>query len=109
MPSPITHLAFDNVREKSLSEIWETSESFKAFRGLEWMEEPCQSCERKALDWGGCRCQAFALAGRARATDPACSLSPLHGDLVRLASEKSAAPPPPFAYRRIESKALHQL
>ncbi len=105
----ITHLAFDSVREKPLSEIWETSESFKAFRGLEWMEEPCRSCERKVLDWGGCRCQAFALTGRAGATDPACSLSPLHGDLVRLASEESAAPPPPFAYRRIESKALHQL
>jgi pyrroloquinoline quinone biosynthesis protein E len=83
----ITHLAFDSVREMPLSE----------------------SCERKVLDWGGCRCQAFALAGRAGATDPACSLSPLHSDLVRLASEESAAPPPSFVYRRIETKALHQL
>ncbi len=105
----ITHLAFDSVREMPLSEIWESSESFKAFRGMEWMEEPCRSCERKVLDWGGCRCQAFALAGRAGATDPACSLSPLHSDLVRLASEESAAPPPSFVYRKIETKALHQL
>jgi pyrroloquinoline quinone biosynthesis protein E len=105
MPSPITHLSFDSVREKPLAEIWKTSKSFKAFRDLEWMEEPCRSCARKALDW--CRCQAFAFSGQAEATDPACFLSPLHGDLVSLASEESAAPPPPLAYRRIESKALH--
>lgn len=105
----IPHLRFDSVRDMPLAEIWDTSESFKAFRGLDWMEEPCRSCERKELDWGGCRCQAFALAGRAEATDPACSLSPLHGDLVRLATEESAAAPPPFAYRRIETKALQQV
>jgi len=104
----IADLAFDNVRDKPLSEIWESSESFRAFRGLDWMEEPCRSCERKALDWGGCRCQAFALAGRAEATDPACSLSPLHGELVRLASEESAAAAPAFTYRRIETKVLQQ-
>jgi pyrroloquinoline quinone biosynthesis protein E len=105
----IPHLRFDNVRDKPLSEIWETSDSFKAFRGLDWMEEPCRSCERKELDWGGCRCQAFAVAGRAGATDPACSLSPLHGDLVNVAVGESAAPPPPFAYRRIATKALQQV
>jgi len=104
----IAHLAFDSVREKPLAEIWESSESFRAFRGLDWMEEPCRSCERRALDWGGCRCQAFALAGRATATDPACALSPLHGELVRLASEESAAAAPAFTYRRIETKVLQQ-
>lgn len=105
----IAHLTFDNVREKSLSEIWETSASFRAFRGLDWMEEPCRSCDRKELDWGGCRCQAFLFAGRAEATDPACSLSPLHGELVRLAAEESAAAAPQFTYRRIETKVLQQV
>jgi pyrroloquinoline quinone biosynthesis protein E len=45
------------------------------------MPDPCRSCDRKELDWGGCRCQAFLLTGDAAATDPACALSP-HHDLV---------------------------
>lgn len=72
----IPGLTFENVRDRPLAEIWNASESFAAFRGLDWMEEPCASCERKAKDFGGCRCQAQALAGRATATDPTCRLSP---------------------------------
>jgi pyrroloquinoline quinone biosynthesis protein E len=51
---------------------------FQRFRGTEWMPEPCRSCERREIDFGGCRCQAFLLAGDAAATDPVCHLSPLH-------------------------------
>ena len=58
-------LSFDNVKDKSLSWIWEKSEAFNKFRGTDWMPEPCQSCDRKEIDWGGCRCQAFALTGKA--------------------------------------------
>ena len=72
-------LAFDNVRARPLAEIWRESAGLNAFRGDSWMEEPCKSCSRKAVDFGGCRCQAFALTRDARATDPACSLSPRHG------------------------------
>ena len=48
------------------------------------MPEPCRSCERRELDWGGCRCQAYLLAGDAGLTDPACSLSPAHDAVVAL-------------------------
>jgi pyrroloquinoline quinone biosynthesis protein E len=72
-------LSFENVREKSLEWIWQESESFRKFRGEEWMPEPCRSCDRRAEDFGGCRCQAFLLTGNAAATDPACSLAPEHG------------------------------
>jgi PqqA peptide cyclase len=71
-------LAFENVREKSLEWIWNESESFRKFRGEDWMPEPCRSCERRAEDFGGCRCQAFLLTVDSRATDPACSLAPAH-------------------------------
>jgi PqqA peptide cyclase len=74
----IPEMRFENVRRTPLREIWETSEAFGRFRGEEWMEEPCRSCERRTQDHGGCRCQAFLLTGRAEATDPACSLSPDH-------------------------------
>ena len=71
-------MRFENVLHTPLREIWQSSESFQRFRGEEWMAEPCRSCERRTLDHGGCRCQAFLLTGRAEATDPACSLSPDH-------------------------------
>jgi pyrroloquinoline quinone biosynthesis protein E len=74
----IASLRFENVRNRPLREIWERSESFERYRGTSWMPEPCRSCERREIDWGGCRCQAFLLAGDAGKTDPVCSLSPDH-------------------------------
>jgi PqqA peptide cyclase len=74
----IPGLAFENVQEKTLEWIWQESESFRRFRGEDWMPEPCRSCDRRTEDFGGCRCQALLLTGDAAATDPACSLSPKH-------------------------------
>ena len=74
----IPGLEFENVGDKSLESIWRESSSFQRFRGEEWMPEPCRSCERRAEDFGGCRCQALLLTGDASATDPACSLAPAH-------------------------------
>jgi pyrroloquinoline quinone biosynthesis protein E len=71
-------LTFENVREKTLAWIWLESSSFRRFRGEDWMPEPCRSCDRRGEDFGGCRCQAFLLAGDATVTDPACSLAPSH-------------------------------
>jgi PqqA peptide cyclase len=72
----IPGLKFENVKNRSVREIWESSEAFQRFRGEDWMQEPCKSCERRALDFGGCRCQAMLLAGDPAATDPVCSLAP---------------------------------
>ncbi len=71
-------LSFENVRDKTLEWIWRESSSFQQFRGESWMPEPCRSCDRRTEDFGGCRCQAFLLAGDANVTDPACSLAPSH-------------------------------
>jgi pyrroloquinoline quinone biosynthesis protein E len=83
MPCPaaaaITTLQFENIRDKTLAEIWYDSHPFNVYRGTGWMPEPCRSCERREIDWGGCRCQAFLVTGTAGVTDPACSLSPQHG------------------------------
>jgi pyrroloquinoline quinone biosynthesis protein E len=72
-------LEFVSVREKPLRWIWEESPMFTAFRGEDWMPEPCRSCDRRTVDFGGCRCQAFLLTGNAAATDPVCTLSPDRG------------------------------
>src|SRR5581483_1292663 len=72
----ITTLRFENVRARSLEWIWYESDAFTRFRGEDWMPEPCRSCPRRAEDFGGCRCQAFLIAGDAAATDPVCARSP---------------------------------
>jgi PqqA peptide cyclase len=72
-------LVWERAGQRPLREIWSHSDALNAFRGEAWMPEPCRSCERRTQDYGGCRCQAFALTGKAEATDPACPLSPDHG------------------------------
>ncbi|WP_036262548.1 pyrroloquinoline quinone biosynthesis protein PqqE [Methylocapsa aurea] len=86
----IPGLAFWNVRDRSLEDIWMNSPAFNAFRGTDWMREPCRSCERKEIDYGGCRCQALALAGDAREADPVCHLSPHHDKVAGVAAAINA-------------------
>jgi len=85
----ITEMTFETVRERPLAAIWSDGPAFERFRGTDWMPEPCRSCERREIDFGGCRCQAFALTGDAAATDPACGKSPEHGAMVHLAERES--------------------
>ncbi len=99
----IPGLDFDNVKDRPLSEIWRESQAFTRFRGTAWMPEPCQSCDQREIDWGGCRCQALAIAGDAAATDPACARSSDHEALLALAEAESHAPAPAFAYRRFSA------
>jgi pyrroloquinoline quinone biosynthesis protein E len=95
----LTEMDFPTVAEASLSEIWYRSSAFERFRGTAWMPEPCRSCERREFDWGGCRCQAFALTGDAARTDPACALSSDHELLAGARGEAEAAPLG-FVYRQ---------
>jgi PqqA peptide cyclase len=80
----IKTLEFENVRNRNLASIWNESEAFRRYRGTAWMPEPCRSCDRREIDWGGCRCQAYLITGDAGATDPACSLSRDHATIVAL-------------------------
>ena len=97
----IPWMRFENVRERSLADIWHLSDAFNAFRGTSWMPEPCRSCERKEVDFGGCRCQAMALTGDARATDPVCSKSPLNAGLVEQAEADATGDMGDFIWRRM--------
>ncbi|MFM7084073.1 MAG: pyrroloquinoline quinone biosynthesis protein PqqE [Hyphomicrobium sp.] len=97
----ITHLNFDTVKTRKLADIWLNGDAFQKYRGTDWMKEPCRSCSRKEIDYGGCRCQAFALTGDAANTDPACSLSSLHAEWAKVAEMESHSNPPEFVYRRV--------
>jgi pyrroloquinoline quinone biosynthesis protein E len=94
----IPGLEFWNVRDHSLGEIWSASPAFNAFRGTDFLPEPCASCDRREIDFGGCRCQAFLLTGDARATDPVCHLSPNHAQVAELAAVQENGA---YAYRRM--------
>jgi PqqA peptide cyclase len=93
LPCPAAHalpLPRASVREDSLAWIWTESPLFQRFRGTDWMRDPCRSCPRREIDFGGCRCQAFQLTGDAARTDPVCRLSPDHwtvAETVRAANE----------------------
>jgi pyrroloquinoline quinone biosynthesis protein E len=110
LPCPTAHtlpLPRASVREHSLAWIWQRSALFQRFRGTDWMPEPCRSCDRRELDFGGCRCQAFQLTGDAARTDPVCHLSPDHAIVsaaVRAASE-AARPREPVLVPRPHPRA----
>ncbi|MFE5810129.1 pyrroloquinoline quinone biosynthesis protein PqqE [Streptomyces sp. NPDC056491] len=74
-----------NIGDRTLAWIWERSDCFNRYRGTDWMQEPCRSCPHREKDFGGCRCQAYAMTGDPARTDPACRLSPEHG-LIRAAA-----------------------
>ena len=100
LPCPTAHtlpLPRASVREHSLAWIWGESALFQRFRGTDWMPEPCRSCDRRDLDFGGCRCQAFLLTGDAQAADPVCHLSPHHGRMAELAAIRADQS---YAYRQ---------
>ena len=77
-------LQFPNVTETTLKDIWYNSDAFNRYRGYGWMKEPCRSCPEKEKDFGGCRCQAYALTGEAENADPVCSKSPQHADVKKI-------------------------
>lgn len=90
----IPGLEFPNVRDASLEDIWFHSPVFRQFRGTDWMPELCRTCDRREIDFGGCRCQAFLLTGNAAATDPVCHLSEDHHLVESLLQESETASSP---------------
>jgi pyrroloquinoline quinone biosynthesis protein E len=97
----IPGMKFDNVQFKSLKSIWADSEAFNRFRGTAWLSEPCQSCEFRDKDFGGCRCQAALLTGDAGVTDPVCSLSRHHAQVTAFVESVQGQPrSDAWAYRQ---------
>ena len=97
----IPGLAFQNVATAALSDIWYHGPAFAAFRGTDWMPELCRTCDRRDVDFGGCRCQAMAVLGDPAATDPVCRKSPGRARLDALLAEEASSDSPDFTYRRL--------
>jgi len=101
----IPGISLESALGRSLAEIWRDSTSFNAFRGESWMREPCRSCERRRVDFGGCRCQAYLLTGDARATDPACALAHDHASIESLRVRGVTRPAEPIVLRSRHARA----
>lgn len=105
LPCHLAHtipgLHFEQVMQSRLADIWHHSAGFNRFRGEDWLPDPCRTCERRALDFGGCRCQAFHVVGDAGMTDPICSLAPGHGHIesARAQANRTTEIPVLFDYR----------
>lgn len=84
-------LTFPNAREHGLEWAWNESPAFNKYRGMDWLKEPCRSCDEKENDLGGCRCQSYLLSGDAEAADPVCTKSP-HRHLIDEAIKDSQNP-----------------
>tara|TARA_Y100000589_G_C27069031_1_gene594569 strand:+ start:82 stop:576 length:495 start_codon:yes stop_codon:yes gene_type:complete len=98
----LPNIEFANIKDTSLDWIWYDSPGFNLFRGDSWMKEPCKSCPEKENDLGGCRCQAYMLAGDAALTDPICEKSPHHEKMVKQFvkdAEKISAGEKPIIFR----------
>jgi pyrroloquinoline quinone biosynthesis protein E len=104
----IPGLEFWNVRDHSLADIWFNAPAFNAYRGDDWMLEPCRSCPRKHQDYGGCRCQAMALTGDPRNADPICHLSPHHDKVAAIAATfeevDANVPAGDYVYRTLKTQ-----
>ena len=97
----IPHLKFERVPDRPLADIWYKSEAFNAYRGTDWLPQPCQSCERRDIDYGGCRCQALAILGDASAPDPVCRKTQGRAVLDQLLeAETPQVDAPDYVYRR---------
>jgi len=100
----IPGLQFANVKDQPLAEIWNSSDAFQKFRGESWMQAPCNTCDRRTVDFGGCRCQALLLAGDAAATDPVCTLSPNRPKIDAVLSSINSSTPENLATKNVRAQ-----
>lgn len=96
-------LTFPNVKEYSIEAIWNDSEAFNYFRGDSWMKEPCRTCDEKEKDFGGCRCQAYALTKDMHAADPVCDKSSFHHVVTDKVEESLSSNQEPIYRNKINS------
>ena len=97
-------LDLPNIQTSSIRDIWYHSRAFNAYRGQDWMQQPCRSCEERDKDFGGCRCQAWLLTGQAEQADPVCRKSPQHYKVIELIERASSTVGQPLVFRQNASQ-----
>jgi radical SAM protein with 4Fe4S-binding SPASM domain len=70
-PCPFLQIKVGNIREKSLTEMWYSSELLKTLRNRSLLTGKCGDCEYRE-PCGGCRGRAYAYSDDVLAEDPVC-------------------------------------
>lgn len=65
-----------NVREQTLSDIWNNAREMKIWREIRELKGKCKICGYRYKCGGGCRAVAYLLTGDFLAEDPFCWLGP---------------------------------
>jgi len=87
-PCPYLPMFGGNLKDETLSNVWENSELFRDMRRRSDLGGRCGSCEFNT-SCGGCRARAHGVTGDVLAEDPLCSYQP---GAFPDAAEKLAAP-----------------
>ena len=74
-PCPYLPLFGGNLRERSISEIWNHTELFQRIRERDHLGDRCGECEFNTK-CGGCRARAFGATGDFMAEDALCDYTP---------------------------------
>ncbi len=74
-PCPYLPLFAGNLRDESLTDLWQSSELFVKIRERTRLGGRCGECEL-AASCGGCRARAFGMTGDVLAEDPLCTHTP---------------------------------
>lgn len=82
-PCPFLQINAGNIREKSLFEIWHSSEVFKMLRNRKLLKGKCGGCEYREI-CGGCRARAYVKTGDFMEQDPNCPFELFETDKVPL-------------------------
>ena len=105
--STIADVTFETITDRSLADIWYNGAIFSRYRGIDVLPASCKTCDRREIDWGGCRCQAIALTGSSTEMDPACQLSHYHQSMGSIAENEAAhAPVAPLIFRTYKQNPL---
>ena len=74
-PCPYLPLFGGNLKESSLTAVWNESDLFLRIRERSRLEGRCGACELSGV-CGGCRARAFGMTGDVLAEDPLCTYQP---------------------------------
>ncbi len=75
LPCSYFPLSAGNIREKSISEIWNDAELFRKLRDFSSYKGRCGVCEYNRV-CGGCRARAYAVTGDYLEEEPFCNYQP---------------------------------
>lgn len=80
-PSGFLPIPCDNVRERSIRDIYRMHPAFRALRDTSLLTGKCGRCEFREVCGGGSRARAYSLTGDLHAEEPFCAYTPARNEV----------------------------